>query len=239
MRATRIVAHRGEHDGNRTVRENTLAAFGQCLAAGVWGIELDIQWTRERHPVVLHDADAARVFGRPLRIDECDYAELNRACPEIPGLEDVVAAFGTRLHLMLELKVETWRPGCADILAAHLRDLEPARDYHLLSLDPELFAAFDRFPPDCFLPVAQVNTRRLFDLALRRGYGGLTGHYVLLDRAMRHTLSSRGLKWGTGFIASRNALLRELGSGTHWVFSDRAVALQRYVDSVVAGLPSE
>ncbi|HBZ56506.1 MAG TPA: glycerophosphodiester phosphodiesterase, partial [Syntrophobacteraceae bacterium] len=47
----RIVAHRGEYDGV-AVLENTVPAFDAARNAGVWGIELDVRWTRDLEPVV-------------------------------------------------------------------------------------------------------------------------------------------------------------------------------------------
>ena len=70
-----IISHRGEHD-NRKVRENTLAAFDRAALAGVAGLEFDVRWTRDLQPVVIHDADARRVFGRDLVVAEVSLAEL-------------------------------------------------------------------------------------------------------------------------------------------------------------------
>ena len=63
----KIVSHRGEYD-NQMVFENTLAAFDQAKAAGVWGIECDLRWTRDLQPVVIHDSDLLRMFGLKVRI---------------------------------------------------------------------------------------------------------------------------------------------------------------------------
>jgi len=54
LRNCKIVSHRGEHD-NKIVKENTLAAFDRVLHQGIWGIELDIRWTKDLQPVVIHD----------------------------------------------------------------------------------------------------------------------------------------------------------------------------------------
>jgi len=71
LQDSKIISHRGEHD-NRRIRENTLAAFTPVAAAGCWGLEFDVRWTRDLddvrwtrdlEPVVIHDTDARRVFG--------------------------------------------------------------------------------------------------------------------------------------------------------------------------------
>lgn len=44
-----------------------------------------------------------RVFGLPTRLGEVHAATLRRICPEVPTLEELVAEFGGRTNLMLEL----------------------------------------------------------------------------------------------------------------------------------------
>ena len=57
----KIISHRGEHD-NINVFENTLAAFDLIKERGIWGIELDIRWTKDLLPVVFHDKSLKRLF---------------------------------------------------------------------------------------------------------------------------------------------------------------------------------
>ena len=207
-------------------------SFRRCREAGVWGIELDLQWTRDDLPVVLHDTDTRRVLGRAADVRTTDRASLLRSCPEVPALEQVVEAFGVGTHLMIELKAQTFRRRHVVVLRECLDGLEAVRDYHFLALRPAVFEWLDGWPRETFLPVAETNVSELLELTLQRGYGGLTGHYLLLTRAVRQALRQRGMKWGTGFIASRNALLRELSMGTHWLFSDHAVNMQRYLSQM-------
>jgi glycerophosphoryl diester phosphodiesterase len=229
----RLIAHRGVHD-NRRVMENTLAAFELARAAGVWGVECDIRWTADLVPVVCHDHDARRVFGRSLRIDELTFARLRRELPLIPSLEEVIAEFGGNTHLMLEIKDhgpprwDLW----AAILRRHLTGLVPGRDYHVLALAPELFAAVNFLPPRYCFPVAQTNVSALSRTSLEQGYGGLTGHFLLLDERIKQRHELAGQRIGTGFVASRNCLLRELNRGVEWIFSNNAARLQGILDSL-------
>jgi glycerophosphoryl diester phosphodiesterase len=75
----------------------------------------------------------------------------------------------------------------------------------------------------------------LSDLALREGYGGISGHYLLVGsrRIRRH--QGRGQAVGTGFVQSRYGLYREVHRGVDWIFSDRAAYIQQLVDA--AGKP--
>ena len=57
------VAHRGYHDRNQTVWENTLSAFSRAVDAG-FAIECDIQLSSDSVPMVFHDHDLQRLCGR-------------------------------------------------------------------------------------------------------------------------------------------------------------------------------
>lgn len=68
-----IIAHRG---ASALAPENTLAAFAAALDLGVGTIETDLRATRDGQLVLAHDADLARLTGRPLRIEDCTLADL-------------------------------------------------------------------------------------------------------------------------------------------------------------------
>jgi glycerophosphoryl diester phosphodiesterase len=228
----RIIAHRGVHD-NRRVLENSLAAFELARASGVWGVECDIRWTADLVPVVLHDPDARRVFGRPLRIAEVTFEQLRRELPLIPSLAEVVAEFGGNTHLMLEIKAEPYPQPARQkaILQAMLSSLAPGADYHFLMLDPALAERVDFVPREFSLLVAEFNLHRLSRECLRQGFGGLMGHYLLLNDTVKRRHEGAGQRVGTGFIHSGNALFRELNRGVEWIFSNEAVRMQNIRDA--------
>ena len=228
LRRCKLVSHRGEHD-NRSVLENTLPAFAAARDAGVWGVECDIRWTADLTPVVVHDPDARRVFGDSAVIRKLPFAELRARLPHIPSLAELLDEFGGNTHLMLEIKGEHYPdPGRQQaIMADHLRHLEPERDYHFLALDPDLFRHVDFAPATACLPVAEFNVSALSRCSLDRAYGGLTGHYLLLNDRVKRRHHVTGQRIGTGHIGSKNALFREINRGVEWIFSNNAVAMQR------------
>ena len=70
-------AHRGLHDNNHQIPENSLAAFQRAVDAG-YGIELDVQLSADRIPVVFHDATLSRMCGIDRRVNELTFAELRQ-----------------------------------------------------------------------------------------------------------------------------------------------------------------
>ena len=232
LRECKIISHRGEFD-NISVKENTLEAFRHATSHGVWGIECDIRWTADLTPVVCHDADTRRVFGPSLKLAEICFSDLREQQPQIPSLAEVVAEFGTRTHLMLEIKEEHYpQPEQQSrILEDTLAALKPAEDYHFLALDPDLFQRVRFAPNSSCLPVAELNVQHLSEASLLQNLGGLSGHYLLLRNSLLVKHHQRGQRIGTGFVSSRNCLFRELNRGVRWIFSNDAVRVQKILDS--------
>jgi glycerophosphoryl diester phosphodiesterase len=231
-RHPKLVAHRGEHD-NRTVFENTLAAFDRAMGLGAWGIELDIRWTKDGHPVVIHDQDCRRVFASDLRISQATLVELKERVPLVPTLAEVIERYGTSLHLMIELKTEPYQPDYPAILYDHLQPLKPCADFHILSLNLALFRYISEFPSTVCLPVAEKNVRKFSRAAMTNGYGGLTGHYLLLNNRLVDQHRQLGQCIGTGFISSRNCLFRELNREVEWIFTNCTERLCSYLEQEI------
>ncbi len=229
----RIVAHRGVHD-RRRIPENTLAAFDAAAACGAWGIELDIRWTRDLVPVVIHDPGLKRVFGRPQTVSRCTAEELAALCPHVPRLSDLIARYGGRLHLMAEIKAEPFPDPSRQtrILAELFAGLTPGTDFHLLALDPALFRLTPFAPPSACLPVARVNVEAFSRLALRAGYAGVAGHYLATRGGVIRRQHAAGQQVGTGYAGSRNVLLRELRRGVDWIFSNHAGRMQNFLKAI-------
>jgi glycerophosphoryl diester phosphodiesterase len=227
----KIISHRGEHD-NLQVFENTLPAFDIARDNGIWGIECDIRWTSDLVPVICHDADGARVFGDNTVVAKVTFAELRQRLPLIPSLQELIAKYGGSMHLMLELKAELFPQAehQKTILQEALGNLAPGRDFHILALDPVLFDMVDFLPPHACLPVAELNVDRLSKASLEAAYGGITGHFLLLNNKLKNLHETAGQRIGTGFVASRNCLFRELNRGVEWIFSNDAVKIQAILD---------
>jgi glycerophosphoryl diester phosphodiesterase len=228
LRDCRLVSHRGEHD-NRRIRENTLAAFDAAAQAGVWGIEFDVRWSRDLCPLVVHDPNARRVFDLDVDIHALDADELRRRLPEIPRLEEVVAAHGGRLHLMIELKPDDLgqAEAKAERLAAILTGLNARQDYHFLALDAESLGPAEFAGPGSCLLVAETDLAAQSRRVLEAGYGGLCGHYLLLGESYAERHRRQGQRIGIGFPASRYSFYRELNRDIDWIFTNRAAKLAR------------
>jgi glycerophosphoryl diester phosphodiesterase len=230
LRNCRLVAHRGEFD-NRSVRENTLAAFEKAEAAGVWGIECDVRWTSDGVPVIIHDPDLQRMFNLPMAVDQIPYRTLQSRCPLIPSLAMVVERFGKRLHLMIEVKQsdaakDDHRIGqLEDVLSV----LQPVENFHLMALEPHLLSQVKQIPKEAFAAIAYKLPQHHSAWVLQNGWGAICGHYLLLSRSRIKSHQRSGQRVGSGFAASPNVMFRELNRGVDWIFSNNAATLQRII----------
>lgn len=231
LRACKIIAHRGE-TGDHGVLENTLQAFRIASAAGVWGIECDIRWSADLVPLIHHDASCKRLFGDPAMLSTLPAAEIRARFPLIPTLREVLTEFGGRTHLMLEIKEDHYPDPDRQkqILRSLLAPFTPGEHFHILTLDPDLAQFVDFLPANCWVLVAEMNMANMSKCGLRLGFGGLSGHFLLLTRSLQERHSLAGQRLGVGFIHSRNSLFRELNRGIDWIFSNDAVKIQSIRD---------
>jgi glycerophosphoryl diester phosphodiesterase len=124
-----ITAHRG---AKSVAPENTLAAFRAAMDAGATYAELDVQHTRDRVLVVVHDGDLMRMAGDPRKVGALTAAEIaaidvGRKFGERfdgespPTLEEVIDLVRGRMRLNIELKYNVADPGLAPAVVDLLR----------------------------------------------------------------------------------------------------------------------
>lgn len=102
------VAHRGFHDQNKDVWENTLTAFSRAIDAG-FAIECDLQLAADSVPVVFHDHEMSRLTGIKGDVRERTSGELSlmavgQTKDRIPTLKQLLALCAGKVPLVLELK---------------------------------------------------------------------------------------------------------------------------------------
>jgi glycerophosphoryl diester phosphodiesterase len=106
-----VIAHRGVWGAG--VPENSLAAFEQAIDLGADMIELDVRRTRDRQPIVFHDAELA---GAPVAsLTRSEIEELAGVLP--PLLEEALELARGRIALDVELKEDGYVEELADLLS--------------------------------------------------------------------------------------------------------------------------
>lgn len=143
-------AHRGLHDNDSEAPENSLAAFKKAAAVG-FGIELDVQLSKDGVPVVMHDYTLERMCRREGKV--CDYTweelktfRLLDSEETIPCLEDVLKAVRGRVPLIVELKVEWMDISVCPVADAMLRKYQGV--YCIESFNPMVLTWYRRYHND-------------------------------------------------------------------------------------------
>lgn len=138
-------AHRGLH--NKQFPENSIGAFKNAVAHN-YGIELDIQLSKDKVPMVFHDSTLNRVCGVDGKL--CDYT-----CDElqnmrlfgseytIPTFKEVLEVVGGRVPLLVEFK-----PGKSELcdIACPLLD-EYIGSFCIESFDPTILRYIKKMRP--------------------------------------------------------------------------------------------
>lgn len=137
----RYFAHRGLFCEKRKIPENSLAAFREAVCAG-YGIEMDIQLSKDRKPVVFHDASLERMCGVKGKVWDYTFEELQRfrlkdSEEKIPSFEEVLHTVKGQVPLIIEYKLD--RPSvevcriCDEILQSY-EGLYCIESFHPLAL---------------------------------------------------------------------------------------------------------
>jgi len=216
----KIIAHRGAWDQQNI--ENTMQAFERARALGAWAIELDILFTQDNVAVVHHDPDLTRCHRYPGVLHEMSFENLRTNVPAVPALEEVLAL--KNLHFMFEIKTALSTDQIT-ILQHQFAKLEPIKDFHLLTLQPDLIRPNSSMPQEAWILVGDMNLKSLARISMERGLGGVAGHYLFMTNSLIAQLHRRGQKAGSGFLPTRNLLNREWARGVDWVFTNHLPAL--------------
>lgn len=101
-------AHRGLHNKEQGIPENSLAAFRLAVEHG-YGAELDVHLLKDGRLAVFHDSTLKRICGTEGRIedltaDDLPLYHLLGTEETIPLFEDVLALFEEKTPLVIELK---------------------------------------------------------------------------------------------------------------------------------------
>lgn len=131
-------AHRGLYDNASDAPENSLKAFQRAVAAG-YGMELDIQLTKDRIPVVFHDYTLERACHAKGKVSDYTYEELQQFTlfeseERIPKFEDVLKIVNGKTPLIVEFKIEFLDLALCPIADKILREYKGA--YCMESFNP-------------------------------------------------------------------------------------------------------
>lgn len=147
-----LIAHRGY---SSQYPENTIRAFREAFECGACYVECDVQLTKDRVPVLLHDNELSRTSGVPAKVQEINYTELQKLSAgfaekfasqykdeKIPSLEEFVGLLRQwpEAKAFVEIKRSSIREfGMEEVLQKVLPELEDIKaQVIVISFDDEV-----------------------------------------------------------------------------------------------------
>ena len=105
-----LYAHRGLHDNKGDFPENSLGSFALAVKKG-YGMEFDLQLSKDGKIVVFHDSSLKRMSGLDLKVADLTYDELKEikllnSQEIIPLFDDLLKLVDGKTPLIVELKAE-------------------------------------------------------------------------------------------------------------------------------------
>lgn len=122
----RYYAHRGLHQNPKVTPENSMAAFRLAVNHN-YGIEMDVQLSKDNIPVVFHDYNLKRVCGINKKVRELTFAQLQelrlfQSEEQIPAFQSVLDMVNGQVPLIVEFKVEIHDTSVCKITAPMLQE---------------------------------------------------------------------------------------------------------------------
>ncbi len=192
-------AHRGLH-GNG-VPENSLKAFSLAAENG-YGIELDVQLSKDGVVTVFHDYSLTRMTGVDKKLSELTSDELSNLFlgdtdQKIPTFKEVLSLIDSKVPLLVELKGESLKTDLCPKVAELLREYKGA--YCIESFNPLLINAIREYLPDAYCGQLYTNVCRdkkkysLLNILLSvMAFNFLTkANFIAYNKLDRHSLAVR------------------------------------------------
>src|SRR5690554_115925 len=192
-----LIAHRGLHDENNTIPENSIPAFRGAIEKGLI-IELDVAMTKDQMLVIYHDKKLRRGLGIDKYLTELTYEDLSKHklfgfTETIPLFRDVLALVTGQVPLLIEIKNEGKVGEMERLIYEELKSYQGK--YAVQSFNPYTLKWFRINAPE----------------VLR---GQLSGSFVVSDYEMEYAGTTR-LPWYKKFLLEN--LLLNFESRPHFI----------------------
>lgn len=145
------IAHRGLHDLQGGIAENSLSSFQKAIDADV-AIEFDVHLSSDGHPIVFHDATLQRVAADPRYLADVTAAELQSL--NLSGFTDTIPLLSTALELVdgrvpLVIEIKSTSPkNRKKLVHATWKTLETySGPFAIQSFDPFVLIKFRKMAP--------------------------------------------------------------------------------------------
>lgn len=213
-----IIGHRG---ASAVAPENTLAAFSRALEAGADGIEFDVRLSRDRVPVVIHDASLKRTAQIDQLVGELTASELQqcdvcswfsplqtenkRYVGTVPTLAQVFELF-QQTNALLYLEIKSDEASATALAETVVHEIHKAQiadrvvvssfDLDAVSLIKQIDSAISTaalFEPKLTRPLSTIRRLKMIDLAVEHRADEVALHHSLVSLRVAQKANQLGL----------------------------------------------
>ena len=235
---TAVIAHR---TGGYLASENSLEGLDEAASHGCYGGETDIQRTKDRHYIINHDNDFARLTGDPHKPSELSLEEIkqlkirdttgNGQLLAVPTLEELLDHGKGKVKLFLELKGESADRDMVEDVVRAVKERDMVEDVVLISLNYDVIDYAERKYPEMETGVLIFGSMG----ALAK----LNCDMIIMEEEMAAVVSTirsihdAGKKAGVWTVNTRRAMTRFLDSEVDFVITDdilMAIDVQKVLD---------
>jgi glycerophosphoryl diester phosphodiesterase len=188
----RPIAHRGFHNLNEKVVENTESAFAGAMKHN-YAIECDLQLAADGEAVVFHDETLERVTEQTGWVKDRTSHELRKVkfkqgSDRIQTLAELLEQVDGRVTLIIELKSHF--DGNTELVTRTLETMEKYTGPHcMMSFDPTLIAAVAALSPNTVRGITADRTTDPYYRMLPFAERVNLRHFEHLDRTKPHFIS--------------------------------------------------
>ena len=235
---TAVVAHR---TGGYLASENSLEGLDEAASHGCYGGETDIQRTKDRHYIINHDNDFARLTGDPHKPSELSLEEIkqlkirdttgNGQLLAVPTLEELLDHGKGKVKLFLELKGESADRDMVEDVVRAVKERDMVEDVVLISLNYDVIDYAERKYPEMETGVLIFGSMG----ALAK----LNCDMIIMEEEMAavpstiRSIHDAGKRVGVWTVNTRRAMKRFLDSEADMVITDdilMAIEVQKELD---------
>ena len=161
------IAHRGLHDDE--IPENSMIAFESAIEAG-YPIEVDVQLTKDKVPIVFHDDIMTRLTGLKKRVTRVKFEVIKKLRignteTKIPTFREFLDLVDGRVPLLIEVKKQRGSKGIERIVMDMMKDYKGK--YAIQSFNPIAIRKIRKIDPKiyCGLLSSKLTDMKLFFLS--------------------------------------------------------------------------
>jgi len=229
----KIIAHRGYHS---VQLENTMESFNAASKKGFKHLEFDIFFTKDFHPVILHDGALDSQSDTTGSINEMNLSDLNHITLnggyKIPVLDSVLKKISSDFEtIFIDLKEPCPDSGLT-VFTEIIKKRHSYSNTIITSMNPEVIRKLKIIDPNLNLGAdgAANGFEDNLDECIKQKYNHVLVYFIQLDKHLCYIAHAKGIKVYAYTPFSEQELLRTLSYDIDGIMTDNPDLLKQIIE---------